>query len=414
MSRILLGLIGALIVASAQPADAACDISASGEVNIISSQFPVLEVLSKTMLNCETNGLTITYDFLPRKHSEADEALALAFSEGTVYDLIQVANGSITPPQAAGQLLPLNDLVAKYRDKYKIEDATLIKFGDDILAIAFQVNAQHLFYRKDLLAEHNIPVPTTYAEVLAAAEKLKSEKAIAYPLGGTFGKGWNLGLEFINLYLALGGVLFEPGTANAAFDSPTGVATLKLMRKLVAYMPPNALLADATMVMQQFQQGQIAMANLWASRAAKMDDRTESKVVGQIEFAAAPKALADGAPATTLWWDGYVLPKNMDGDPGLAFQVMMEGLKEEVVVKHNDEALWLRSAYKPGPFAKGVIACVEAGAPSYPLQVQATLAHTALGNNLDGFLRGTDTAQQVLADAKAEYTRLAKEKGYIK
>ena len=414
MERIVFGLMVALIFTSAQPLQAACEISANGEVNIISSQFPVLEILSKTMLSCETNGLTITYDFLPRKHSEADEALALAFSEGTVYDLIQVANGSITLPQAAGQLLPLNALIEKYRAEYKIEDATLIKFGDKIMAVAFQVNAQHLYYRKDLLEKHNIPVPTTYAEVLAAAEKLKSETAVAFPLGGTYGKGWNLGLEFINIYLSLGGELFQPGTAQPAFDSDTGVQALELMKKLMAYMPTNALLADTTMVMQQLQQSQVAMANLWASRAAKMDDRTESKVVGRIEFAAAPSVLDGGAPATTLWWDGYVLPKHMDGDADLAFQVMMEGLKEEVVKKHNDAALWLRSVYEPGPFAKGVSASVAAGAPSYPLQAQATLAHTALGNNLDGFLRGTDTARQALADAKSEYTRLAKERGYIK
>lgn len=104
----------------------------------------------------------------------------------------------------------------------------------------------------------------------------------------------------------------------------------------------------------------------------------------------------------------------MDGDADLAFQVMMEGLKEEVVKKHNDAALWLRSVYEPGPFAAGVAASVAAGAPSYPLHAQVTLAHTALGNHLDGFLRGTDTAQQALADAKSEYTRLAEERGYIK
>ena len=145
-----------------------------------------------------------------------------------------------------------------------------------------------------------------------------------------------------------------------------------------------------------------------------MDDRTESKVVGLIEFAAAPAVFEGGPPATTLWWDGYVLPKNMDGDSDLAFQIMMEGLKEEVVKKNNDVALWLRSAYKPGPFAAGVVACLEGGAPSYPMQAQVTLAHTAIGNNIDNYLRGTESARQALSAAKNEYTKLAKEMGYIK
>jgi hypothetical protein len=114
-----------------------------------------------------------------------------------------------------------------------------------------------------------------------------------------------------------------------------------------------------------------------------------------------------------LWWDGYVLPKNMNGDPDLAFQVMMEGLKEEVVKKNNDVALWLRSAYKPGPFALGVVACAQGGAPSYPMLAQVDLAHAALGNHIDGFLRGTDMVRQALSEAEAEYTKLAKERGYI-
>jgi len=404
----------AMLVMCPQLTMAECSISGSGTVNALSSQFPVLEIIAKAMRNCERKDLDITYDFLPRKHSEADEALALAFSDGTVFDLIQVANGSFTGPQAAGQLRVLNDLVGKYRAKYNIEDATLIKIGDDILAIAFQVNAQHLFYRKDLLAKHNIPVPQTYPEVLAAAEKLKGDAAVPYALGGTYRTGWNLGLEFINIYLSLGGELFKAGTAQAAFNSPTGVRTLELMKQLIAHMPPNALLADTTMVMQQFQQGQIAMGNLWASRAAKMDDRTESKVVGQIEFAAAPAAVAGAPPATTLWWDGYTLPKNMDGDAELAFQVMMEGLKEDVVEKNNDVALWLRSVYEPGPFAVGVVACAQAGAPSYPMQAQISIAHTALGNHIDGFLRGTDTVAQALSEAEAAYIKLAKERGYLK
>jgi multiple sugar transport system substrate-binding protein len=414
MKGILVTIVAVMVTITPLAASADCSISGSGEVNVLSSQFPVLEIISKAMRGCERSGLDITYDFLPRKHSEANVALDLAFSERTVFDLIQVANSSITVPQASGQLLPLNDLIDKYRAKYNIEDATFIKFGDDIMAIAFQVNAQHLFYRKDLLAKHNIPVPKTYPEVLAAAEKLKGDASIPYPLGGAYRAGWNLGLEFINIYLSMGGNLFKPGTAQAAFNSQIGVKTLELMKKLKAYMPPNALLADTTMVMQQFQQGQIAMGNLWASRAAKMDDRTESKVVGQIEFAAAPAVIAGGPSATTLWWDGYVLPKNMNGDPDLAFQVMMEGLKEELVKKNNDVALWLRSAYKPGPFALGVVACAQGGAPSYPMLAQVDLAHAALGNHIDGFLRGTDMVRQALSEAEAEYTKLAKERGYIK
>ena len=249
---------------------------------------------------------------------------------------------------------------------------------------------------------------------MAAAEKLKAEESIQFPLGGTYKSGWNLAQEFMNIYLATGADIFKPGTAMPAYNSEKGVKTLELMRKLKAYMPPNALLADTTMVMQQFQQGQIAMGNLWASRAAKMDDRTESKVVGQIEFAAAPAVIAGGPSATTLWWDGYVLPKNMNGDPDLAFQVMMQGLNEDLVKANNDATIWLRSAYKPGRYSAGAYASAMAGAPPYPMQPQISMVHAGLGNNIGDFLAGKETARESLADAEKAYINAAKEKGYIK
>ncbi|MEZ4632892.1 MAG: hypothetical protein R2880_19635 [Deinococcales bacterium] len=47
-------------------------------------------------------------------------------------------------------------------------------------------------------------VPKTYAEVLAAAEAIQAAGLVDYPLGGTFMAGWNLGEEFVNMYLGMG------------------------------------------------------------------------------------------------------------------------------------------------------------------------------------------------------------------
>ncbi len=407
---LIIAMVAALFFVPAI-ATAGCDVQGSGEVNVISNSFPVLELIANTMKKCSRGDLKIEYKLTTEHKEETAQALAAASSP---YDLAQGANSSIAPLQAAGQLQPLNDLVAKYKGKYNIEDSMLIKIDNDIMAIAFQINCQHLFYRKDLLAKYNIPVPTTYDEVLAAAERLKKEKAVEFPLGGTFKSGWNIAQEFTNIYLAMGGEFFKPGTALPAFNSEKGVTTLELMKKLMGYMSPNALALDTTAVMQQFQQGQIAMANLWASRAPKMDDQAESKVANLIEFATAPSAVKGGPPATTLWWDGFFIPKNMDGDPDLAFQILMEGLSEEVVKANNDVAIWLRSVYKPTRYSKGAAASAMAGAPAYPMKPQITMVHASIGANIGDFMSGKETAKESLADAEAAYIKGAKEKGYIK
>ena len=305
-----------------------CDIKGAEEVNIISNSYPSLEVVNGAMEKCSSDELKVNAKMTTEHKEETAQALAASSSP---YDLAQVSNSTVPALQAAGQLQSITDLVEKYRDAYNIEDSMLISLGGDVNAVAFQVNCQHLFYRTDLLEKHNIEVPKTYDEVLAAAEKLKTEESIEFPLGGTYKSGWNLAQEFINIFLAMGGDFFQPGSALPSFNSEEAVKSLELMKKLMGYMSPNALALDSTAVMQQFQQGQIAIANLWASRAAKMDDDSESTVVGLIDFAPAPALKAGGAPATTLWWDGYAMPKNMDGDRDLTFQVMMEGMTESVV-----------------------------------------------------------------------------------
>ncbi len=389
---------------------AKCNISATGEVQILSNSFPVLEVLSKAFKECNSSSLKVSHKLNKDHRTEIPSALS---ANKSPYDLIQFSNSTITPAQAAGQLLVLNDLVKKYRKKYKIEDSMLIKFDNNIIAIAFQANAQHLFYRKDIFKKNKIKEPRSYKDVLAAAKKLKNESSIEFPLSGTYKAGWNLAQEFNNIFLGFNGKFFDPKTGRAKFNSSAGRKTLSLMKDLLAFMSPNALSLDSTAVTQQFQQGKIAMANLWGSRALKMDDKKESTVVGKVAFAAAPSAKGKKS-ATTLWWDAFAIPKNSDGDADVVFQVMMEGLKESVVAENNDTAVWLRSNYKPTRFAEGVIASLKKGAPSYPLTPQMSLIHTALGNNIGDYLSNKESAQESLRDAVAEYEQAARDKGYIK
>ena len=411
MTRLARLLVAATALAGLSTvAHAACSVQGTGEVDTLSNSFPALTVITDAMKECNGNGVKVVTKLTTDNEPETTQALKAAKSP---YGLVQLTNSSITPLQAAGELRSLNDLVDKYKDKYKIEPQMLIRIGDDIMAIAFEVNAQHLFYRKDILDAAGIAPPKTYDEMLAAAQKLKGASGIEFPLGGTYKSGWNIAEEFVNNYLGMDGEMFKPGTAQPAWNNAAGVKTLELMKSLMAYMSPNALALDTASTTQQFQQGQIAMANMWASRAANMDDPQQSKVVGKIEFAAAPTDMAGGKPATTLWWDGWSIPKNFDGNADLAFQVMMEGMKESVVVANNDVAIWLRSVYKPTRFAVGAAASAREGAPPYPMTPQQSLAHDALGDHIGDYFAGKATAEKALADASDAYVAAAKAKGLL-
>ena len=412
MSRIKATFVAILFATLPALANAQCNVNGSGEVNVLSNFFDALEILANTMEECERDDLKVDAKLTTTHQEEREVAFAASTSP---YDLSAVANFSITSHQANGELLPLNDLVEKYREEGQIEDQMLIRFGDDIMAVAFMANAQVLFYRTDILEKHNLDVPTTWDEMFAAAEVLMNDDEIDYPYGAAFGGpgNWERGNEFVNILFSNGGRLFDPETSEAAFNSPEGIEALEIMGRLTQYMSPNALSHDFGNVNQQLSQGEIAMAIQWQNEAAGVEDPKESTVVGKIGLAPAPAAKDGGAPSSLFWWDGYVIPKNLDGDPEVAFQVMLHALRPEVVEQHNDVALWLRTNYQSNKFTKSVNDTIMLGAPPFPMNPQSGLAHSAIGNNIGDFLAGKESAAQSLADAEAEYTKAARDAGYL-
>ena len=382
---------------------AACDFKPSSKVSLLANSFAAWKAVSDAMSECGNFEAELDAEFR-KKQPDAFAA------NPSLYQLGGVSNGTIQPLLSAGTIRPLNDLVAKYGKD--LQPNQLIRINGQIMAIAMMVNNQHLMYREDIFKSLGLEVPATYFELLSAADKVAASGKVQYALGGTYKAGWNLAEEFVNMYMGMGGDFFDG--SKPSINNVMGIRTLEMMRNLTHYMDPEYLVADSTYVQQQFQQGKIAMAVLWATRAAAMDDAKESQVVGKVKMAAAPSPVSGALPASTLWWDGVVLAKNMtDQQADEAFQLLMEGIDREMVTNNNDAAVWLINGYKPGPMAMGAAETAENGALPYPNGVEMGLMHTALGNNVADFLKGKETAEQTLLDIEAEYTTAAKEKGLL-
>ena len=390
-------------VAAPMMSFAACDYRPSSKVSLLANSFAAWKAVSDAMGECGNFEAELDAEFR-KKQPDAFAA------NPSLYQLGGVSNGTIQPLLSAGTIRPLDDLVAKYGKD--LQPNQLIRINGQVMAIAMMVNNQHLMYREDIFKSLGLEVPTTYFELLSAADKVAASGQVQYALGGTYKAGWNLAEEFVNMYIGMGGDFFDGSKPN--LNNAMGVRTLEMMRNLTHYMDPEYLVADSTYVQQQFQQGKIAMAVLWATRAAAMDDAKESQVVGKVKMAAAPSPVSGALPASTLWWDGVVLAKNMtDQQADEAFQLLMEGIDREMVTSNNDAAVWLINGYKAGPMAMGAAETAENGALPYPNGVEMGLMHTALGNNVADFLTGKETAEQTLMDIEAEYTTAAKEKGLL-
>ena len=414
--RSLVALATVAAVAAYLPGVAAAkcgDITGKGDINIVANAMPAVQLFVKDIESCNKGGLKVAIKLTPEARTETERAFG---SEGkSAFDAAVISGGVYSVLSSKGQLQSMTDLVAKYKTKFKIEDNMLVKSNGEVLAIAFQQNAQNLFYRKDIFDKLGLKAPTTYAEMLAAAAVIKAkEPSIDFPIAQTFAKGFDVSTEFVNIYTGFGGKMFKPGTAQPAFNEEAGIKTIELMKSMLPFMTPNALASNSDDVMNQFQQGKAAMGVLWASRAARMDDPAASKIVGKMEFAAAPAVMPGGKSATHLWWDGVAMPKNLTNDRDVVFQVLMDALDEDTTKAGNDATIWIRSIYKPTRFGTGVTLSMRAGAPVWPTEPYVGLATGELGKMIPEALGGTMTPKQALDAAAVAYTKAATEKGFIK
>ncbi len=383
-----------------------CAFENDTPVSMLSAGFEAWKAVSDAMAECGNFEAELDQEFRTKQPA--------AFAANpSLYALGGVSNGTVTPLLNEGTIRPLDDLVEKYGEG--LSPNQMIRVDGKIMAIAMMVNTQHLQYRADIFEDLGLDVPTTWDEVLKAAAAIKEAGVVDYPLGATMASGWNIGLDFINLYLAHGGQLVDDAN-KPTLNNEAGVKALETMKAMTEYLDPEYLVSDSTYVQQQFQQGKIAMANLWASRAGAADIEGESQVVGLVNTAAAPAVAEGGAPATTIWWDGAVIARNItDAEAEAAFRLIVEGMDEEMVKANNEAAIWLIPGYEPGRLAEGAIATMQSNppAPAYPSTSAMGLMHTAIGNGVTDYLTGAKDAATTLTDIEAAYTTAAKEAGLI-
>ena len=408
MNSKILSIIGALSLTAFSAAQA-CEISA--RVSVVGNEFPAIQTVGAGAAACTgaevSTNLTADHQKINVPGMQGNPA---------EYTSAIVANSSIVALMNEDVIRPLDDLVAKHGGDLK--SSQLIKVNGKIMAVAFMANAQHLMYRKDVLADLGISVPKTYEEMLAAAEKIRSSGAMQNPVGGAYAAGWNLAQEFNNMFLGYGGSHFESGSANPSVNSEAGVNALNMMKSLSEYMNPDFLTHDSNATNAEYRAGNIALLNMWGSRASSQT--TAEGVTDAVKNGhaiAGPMTVGGGSTAaSTLWWDGWTVAKNIsDAEAEAAFIAMMNGISPSMMSDENirTQAVWLIDGYKPTDAAIGVFEAAKMGTTPYPMLPYMGLMHTALGAELPDFMQGKETAEQALADVEAAYVAAAKEKGYL-
>ena len=399
-----------LALGVATSASAECGIDA-GNVSILGNDFPALQAVVEGARACATGGVSVSAN-LTADHRDLQVAALTA--NPSQYSVAVVANGSIVPLMNAGLIRPLDDLVEAHGAA--LQPTQLVRIEGQVMAVAFMANAQHLFYRSDVLEDAGVGSPETLSDMLEAAAAIREAGLMEYPVAMVSGAGWNLAQEFVNLYLGHGGSFFEPGSAAPAINNEAGLATLESLKALTSFSNPDYLTFDSNAVQALWEAGEVALMLHWGSRGAGIlsGDNSSSEIVESTVLAAAPSVEGVGRPATTLWWDGFTIAANTsDADAEASFLAMLNGITPERVAANSELAVWLGEGYTPTPASAGVIASAQAGAAPYPMTPFMGLMHTALGDNLAGFLQGNASAAETLETIEAAYTTAARAQGFL-
>lgn len=400
--------VATIMGAGAAMAD--CGIE-SGRVAILSNDFPALHAMAEGAMECASDSVTVTAN---QTTEHRDIQVAALTANPAEYTAAVVANSSIVPLLNAGLIRPLDDLIAEFAPDLPMTNR--ITIDGQVMAVAFMANAQHLFVRDDILAQVGAERPTSYEEVLEVLAAIREAGIMDHPFAMNTASGWNLGEEFVNMYLGFGGDLFEPGSARPAINNETGIATLEMLAALNEYANPDFLTFDSNATQALWESGELAVAYMWGSRGGGIldDENSTPEITGNTALIGAPTVGGGDIPASTLWWDGFTIAANIsDEDAAATFRALMHGLRPEVISANNDAAVWLMPGYEAGPPAEGVVATATSGTRPYPMLPYIGLMHTALGNELAQFLQGQESAEQALADVEAAYVAAATEQGFL-
>ena len=399
----------AALVGGAGMAMADCGIE-KGSVRILSNDFAALHVVASAAETCASGTVTVTKN---QTTEHKDIQVPALNTNPANYTVAMIATNSVTPLLTNDLVRPLDEYVEKWGQD--LQESQLIRVDGKIMAIAYMVNAEHLFYREDILAENGIEVPTSFDEMLAAGQKLR-DAGIANPLAVAYQSGWYLGAAFVNTYLGTGGEFFKDGTAEVDINNENGIRTLETLKAMSGYMSPDFITYSTNSLRPMWEAGDTAIQISWGSTTGQYiaDDSAVPEVAKATKFAAAPTINGGSIPSAALWWDGFVIAKNVsDEDAEASFRAMMVGISPDTAAANPEVAVWLVKGYEPTPAAVGVVADLEGGARPYPMLPYMGLLHTALGDNLAEFMQGKESAEQALADVTAAYTTAAKETGFI-
>lgn len=246
------------------------------------------------------------------------------------FDLAFLATDWIAEAQAGRHLRDLQS----YLDRAPIRDfphawsrslLNLQSFRGGFWGMPYHDGPECLIYRKDLLQQAGLSVPTTWSEFHQVARQLHAPDQGLY--GTTlalYPDGHNGFYDFCIHVWTRGG---EPFGKNArpTFDTPQAIEALDFIRTLAhdtAALAPNARDLDSVKSGLLFCEGKVALMTNWFGFAALAESGADSRVRGLVDIAPLPAGAGPDGRSVSLnvfWVIGIAAGSQQ---PDLAWEFM--------------------------------------------------------------------------------------------
>ncbi|RJK97964.1 extracellular solute-binding protein [Vallicoccus soli] len=267
-ARALLGAAGAvaLLVSCAPSDEGSAGGSAAGEggdqtVTVWSWRTEDAAAYEQIFDAYEEANPGVTVDFRAFKNTEYNQILSTGLTGDGGPDVAQLrAYGQLQPLVEGGDLVPLpDDVDVAGFDETVLEGARGREDGE-LYGVPFAVQTLQVYYNKGLFADNGIEVPTTWEEMLQAAQTLQEAGVTPFAVGAK--DAWTLPiLHDIVGSARYGGPQFEQQVLSGEkdFTDPAWVDSLGLLGQLQPYMPEDVVGVAYTDAQVLFTSGQAAM-----------------------------------------------------------------------------------------------------------------------------------------------------------
>ena len=380
----------------------------SGEIRVLVANHPYGELLKLSIPQFEkSTGIKVNVESL--QESQLTQKLTTEFAtKSSTVDVF------MTRPLQEGKMFSKNGWYAPLAGydfaDYPKNIMNAASFGGQPYIVPLVTEWQVLYYRKDLLQQAGLKVPTTFDELEAAAQKLNSENVAGF---ASRGKGAAAVTQLSSYVYNYGGQYLDKGTA--VFNSKQAIDAVRYYGKMLgSYGPKGVTSMSWENIMPLFQAGKVAMWTDASVFYGQVVDQSKTQIpVANFDIANFPAGPKTNAPFIVSSWGISVSNQSKKKDLAMKFlnwasskEMAIKGMMDNITMARS--SVWedpvVRSKMNPGLIQTRVFAAKNGTPVDRPYMSAVGEARDLIGEIVIESIntKGTSTKLEQLAQEKVK------------